>query len=137
MKKILFSALAFLLLISNNLIAQQSFNDDKISVKTEIKKLEDKVNDNFYSYYKFDITNKTNSEQKISIDFIYHDGKQERKRSEGNANLTYTLKPKETIKGDLAKYYDLTLFKNFDIGNSGVKSSEIEFKLIEITVKYL
>jgi hypothetical protein len=137
MKKILFSLVLSLLMFASNIFGQSSYSDDKIEVTTEVKELKDKTNDRFYSYYKFSIENKTNETIKIEVDFIYSDGTTTRKRSEGDENLVFTLDPNETIEGDLEELYALTLFKEFNKGNSGKKASDVVYELTEINIKHL
>jgi hypothetical protein len=121
----------------SNVFGQESYADDKVQLTSDIKDLEDKQNDRFYTYYVFKIKNKTNETIKIDIDFIYSDGATTRNKSNGDNPLVFTLAPNETIEGDINDLKALTLFKKFNVGNSGKKASDVEYDLKEIKVKYL
>ncbi|MDX1652046.1 MAG: hypothetical protein R3277_06115 [Brumimicrobium sp.] len=136
MRKLLFVLLISSVTFGSNVFGQVNYSDDKIEVTSQIKKFEDKVNDIFYSYYQFKIENKSNETIEVALDFIYHDGNSERNKSQGDANLVFTLAPNETIEGDINGLKALTLFKEFNTGNSGKKASEVTNELNEITVKY-
>ena len=137
MKRLLFLLLLSSTFCVSNVFGQNSYTDDKIQLTSEIRDLEDKHNDRFYSYYAFSLKNKTNETVKVDIDFIYFDGSTTRKASNGDNSLVFTLAPNETLEGDIDAFRALTLFKKFNVGNSGKKSSDVENDLKEIKVKYL
>lgn len=137
MKRLLFSLALSSLMFTSNVIGQSNYSDDKVEVTSEVKKLKDEKNDRFYSYYQFSIENKTSTTIEVEVDFIYSDGNDTRKRSEGDEELVFTLSPNETIKGDIEDLRALTLFKNFNKGNSGKKASDVKYELKEIKVKHL
>lgn len=116
---------------------QESYADEKIQLTSEVKNLEDKQNDRFYSYYVFNIKNKTNETIKVDVDFIYSDGTTTRNKSNRDESLIFTLAPNETIEGNIVNLRALTLFKKFNVGNSGKKASDVEYELKNVKVKYL
>ncbi|MEX2485165.1 MAG: hypothetical protein WED10_11415 [Brumimicrobium sp.] len=137
MKRLLFSLALCSMMFISNVSGQENYSDDKVEINSTVKELADETNDKFYSYYQFDITNKTSEVIEVEVDFIYSDGNNTRKKSEGDESLVFTLEPNETIEGDLENMYSLTLFKEFNKGNSGKKASDVAYELKEINVKHL
>ncbi|MEX1190926.1 MAG: hypothetical protein WEA99_03065 [Brumimicrobium sp.] len=137
MKRLLFSLALCSMMFVSNVSGQENYSDEKVEINSTVKELKDKTNDKFYSYYQFSIKNKTSESIEIEVDFIYSDGNNTRKRSEGDENLVFTLAPNETIEGDLENEKALTLFKEFNKGNSGKKASDVAYELKEINVKHL
>ncbi|PWH86774.1 hypothetical protein DIT68_00480 [Brumimicrobium oceani] len=122
------------------MFAQQSVysgSDDKLKYNVKVEQLTDKVNDIFLEYYVLYIKNTSNSDVTFKPVFNYKDENGVLKNSLSHDQFEpITLKPGESIKGDYRSKRELTLFKEFLIGNSGQKASDAQFKFESISTKY-
>ena len=132
--------LSFSILFTTGLFAQKSVysgSDEKLEYNVNVEKYTDKVNDVFYEYYSLEIKNTSKSEVTFKPVFSYKTDKGESRttlnRDETN---TITLKPSETIRGDVHNEKILTLFKQFTIGNSGKKASNDYYTIESVSIKY-
>lgn len=138
MYKLLFLSISFL--FSVGLSAQQSAfsgSDDKLSYEVKVEKLADQKNDRFYSYYSLEIKNTSNSEVTFTPVFHYITNEGVNKNTTTHDNEgTITLSPGQSIKGNIDTQRNLTLFKEFNIGNSGKKSSNDAYTLNSVSINY-
>jgi hypothetical protein len=132
--------LSFSVLFSIGLYAQQnvySGSDNKLEYKVNVEQYTDKQNDVFYEYYSLEIKNISNSEVTFKPVFKYKTDQGESRSSlTRDENHMITLKSGETIKGNVNNDEILTLFKQFSIGNSGKKASNVFYTLESISINY-
>lgn len=137
--------LSFSILFSVGLFAQQSSlsgSDNKLKYSVKVEALKDEVNDNFYEYYSLEIKNISNSAVTFTPVFNYKtESGVTRSSLTSDEYETITLAPGETIKGSIQKNHvienrNLTLFKQFLVGNSGKKSSNDVYTLTSIAINY-
>lgn len=138
MYKLLF--LSFSILFSVGLNAQQSNlsgSDDKLTYEVKVEKLADEKNDRFYSYYSLEIKNTSNSAVTFTPVFNYtNENGVKRNSTTHDDKGTITLAPGQSIKGNIDTQRNLTLFKEFNIGNSGKKSSNDAYTLNSVSINY-
>lgn len=132
--------LSFLVLFSIDLSAQQaklSGSDGKLKYDVKVEKLTDEKNDIFYEYYSLEIKNTSTSEVTFTPVFNYKTEIGDLRSSlSHDGNQSITLAPGESIKGNPKDSYNLTLFKEFLVGNSGKKSSNNVYTLNSISINY-
>ena len=122
---------------SHSALSQESFNDGKISVTSEVLNYEDRANDKFYKYYNFTVKNGSSENQKIELIINYKQNGVQKSSQTRDENLVLELEPGETVSGDLQNKKMLTLFKSFLPGNSGKKASSSNIEVVSIEVNYL
>jgi len=130
--------LSLFLFFSMGVFAQESiYSDEKLNIQMTVESLKDQKNDNFFEYYSLEIKNI--SDEKISFTPVFNykttTGELRNSTSHDGVHLI-TLAPGETLKGNLEEYKELTLFKEFLIGNSGKKSSTVFYTLESISINY-
>lgn len=135
-KSILFSLVA-IVMMNYSVSAQESYQDDRIKVTTEVLKFEDEKNDRFFSYYNFTLENISNENQKFELVLNYHQNGEERSSQSQDESLVFELEPGESFSGDIDDLKKLTLFKSFLTGNSGKKASNSKIELNSISINYL
>ncbi len=111
-----------------------SFDDGRLKAISEIETISDKKNDRFYDYYAFSLKNESNQTIRCNVQITYSVKGQEKKADLSEEIL---LSPGEVINGDRNTRRDLTLFKNYNIGNSGKKLSNKNITLVSFKVNYL
>ncbi len=111
-----------------------SFDDGRLKATSEVETMSDKKNDRFYDYYAFSLKNESNQTIRCNVQITYSLKGQEKK---ADLSEEIVLKPGEVINGDRNTRRDLTLFKNYNIGNSGKKLSDKNITLVSFKVNYL
>ncbi|RYM32751.1 hypothetical protein ERX46_11845 [Brumimicrobium glaciale] len=136
MKKLLLTL--FSITFSLMLFAQENlYVDSKIKVQFSVEEHTDAVNDIFYEYYSFEITNVSQNQVSFTPVFNYTNEKGEQKNTaNGDDNNVIQLTPGETIKGGLIDYKNLTLFKQFLVGNSGKRAANTTTSIQSTTINY-
>ena len=86
---------------SHSALSQESFNDGKISVTSEVLNYEDRANDKFYKYYNFTVKNGSSENQKIELIINYKQNGVQKSSQTRDENLDLELEPGETVSGDL------------------------------------
>ncbi|WP_107037819.1 hypothetical protein [Brumimicrobium mesophilum] len=128
------------ILFSIGLYAQQnvySGSDANLEYNVTVEKITDEVNDQFYDYYSIEIKNTSNTSVTFTPSFLYTTANGEEKKSSiDNDASSVTLAPGETVKGDISDHYHLTLFKEFQVGNSGKKSGNEVYTLKSVSINY-
>ena len=135
--KQIFTFLFFIVLSCNGLLKAQdnlSFKDDNLQVSSQIEKMSDESNDRFYDFYKFTFKNTSDSKVSFVVSFKY---KIDDQLITSDSSEKITLNPGESISGDRDSRRDLTLFKSFNIGNSGKKLSEKNVEFVSFNIIYL
>ena len=120
------------------LFAQENlYVDSKIKVQFSVEEHTDAVNDIFYEFYSFEITNVSQNQVSFTPVFNYVTEKGEQKTTaNGDDNNVFQLAPGETIKGNLIDYKNLTLFKQFLVGNSGQRAANTTTSIQSATINY-
>ena len=137
MKRILFLLLLSSILSVSNALGQESYNDEQISVTSEVLKYEDRINDKFYNYYNFTVKNVSSKNQKFELIITYTQNGQDKSSQTRDESLIFELAPGETLVGDIQSRAKLTLFKSFLPGNSGKKASNDSVEVESIEINYL
>ena len=136
MKKLQLSLL--LIFIASVTYSQKKvYQDDKLEVHQSVQKVADKKNDVFYEYYVLTIKNTSNKEVKFTpiIEYKNNKGKELTTKNRDETHLL-TLAPGEEIEGHIKDKRILTLFKQFNVGNSGRRASETQNTIVTLTIKY-
>lgn len=114
--------------------AQQDVLDDgKLKVTTTVEKLEDAHNNRFYDFYRATIENTTNQPVSFTLQFVFSVNGEKRR---SDVSPVIKLAPGESISGDRTDARYLTLFKAYNIGNSGKKLSDKTYQLKTVTINY-
>lgn len=131
-----FLSILLICFVSWSLYSQENvtFDDGQLKATSEIETMSDKVNDRFYDYYVFSVKNVSNESIRFNVQLTYSVNGQEKKADLSEEIL---LKPGEEITGNRDTRKDLTLFKKFNIGNSGKKLSDKNITLVSFKVNYL
>ncbi|PWH81437.1 hypothetical protein [Brumimicrobium oceani] len=136
MKKLLLSL--FALTFSLAIFGQQNlYSDTKVQVQFTVEQFTDAVNDNFFEYYSFEMTNISQQDVSFTPDFIYvtETGDQRSSTTHDENNVIH-LAPGETVKGDISDHDNLTLFKQFLVGNSGKKAANSTITVQSVSINY-
>jgi hypothetical protein len=136
MKKLLLTL--FTLIFSLMLFAQENlYADSKIKVQFSVEQHKDPVNDYFHEYYAFKITNTSQNQVSFIPVFKYvTDTGEQLSSAKRDENSLILLAPGESIVGDLVNHKNLTLFKQFLVGNSSKRSSESTYTIKSATINY-
>lgn len=137
MKRILFLLLLSSTMYVSHVFGQKSFNDERVSVTSEVLKYEDQTNDKFYNYYNFTVKNVSSENLKFELVINYKQNEENRSSKTRDESLTFELAPGETMVGDIQNKTMLTLFKSFLPGKSGKKASEDNVEVESIEINYL
>ena len=137
MKRLFFIILLCSTMFTSNIFGQELFNDQKLSVTSDILKYEDQKNDQFYNYYNFTIKNIGSEKQKFELIINYNQNGKDKSSQSLDESLIFELAPEETIVGDINNKRILTLFKSFLPGNSGKKASDSFVVIKSIEINYL
>jgi len=113
------------------------YSDSKIKVQYTLENFTDEVNDNFYEYYSFEISNISQIDVLLTPIFKYiTENGEQRSTANLDENQVIKLTPGETLKGKFEDYDNLTLFKQFLIGNSGKRAADIIYTIEAVTINY-
>ena len=114
-----------------NLSAQNVVPSDSEVLKAfaKVQSISDAQNDRFLDYYEITIENTSEVTQVFTVQLEYiEDGE---KRLTDNT-VQIKLLPGELIIGHRSTMRELTLFKSFNVGNSGKKVSDKEVELLSL-----
>lgn len=136
MKKLLLSF--FAITFSLALFGQQNlYSDAKVKVQFSVEEFADAVNDNFFEYYSFEITNISQQDISFTPDFIYiTETGDQRSSTTHDENSVIHLAPGESVKGEISDHDNLTLFKQFLVGNSGKKAANSTITVQSVSINY-
>lgn len=136
MKKLLVTL--FTITFSLMLFAQEKiYTDANLDVQFTVEERTDEVNDVFYEYYSFEVSNISQNQVSFIPVFTYvTETGDQRSSANHDENNIIQLAPGETIKGNLTDQRTLTLFKQFTIGNSGKRAANSTYTIKTLTINY-
>lgn len=113
------------------------YTDSKLKIEYTVEQKTDRVNDDFYDYYAIKITNLSQEQVSFIPIFNYTTESGDQRNSENHDDTKLiNLAPGESVTGNQVDRWDLVLFKEFTVGNSGKKAGDATYTLTSAIIKY-